>query len=171
MLYLLFQLFHITLCLGDDPYCHLQLSSIHFLCCVVFYFMNMQQFIYLPHNVGVSCAAGNAAERGSGVTGSRDVLSCSRYTLLLSPESQTSLLTPAFNFGKNVALLCHFYYKCIFHLFLYVFISSMKVLYYGKMFTFQVVKLISFFYGSVFHDLLRGYSLLQYYQIVDCCIV
>lgn len=57
-------------------------------------------------------------------------------TLLLSPESQTSLLTPAFNFGKNVALLCHFYYKCIFHLFLYVFISSMKVLYYGKMFTF-----------------------------------
>lgn len=57
-------------------------------------------------------------------------------TLTLSPESQTSLLTPAFNFGRKVALLCHFYYKCIFHLFLYVFISLMKVFYYGKMFTF-----------------------------------
>lgn len=73
--------FHIPLCLGDCPYCHLELSSIHFLCCMVFYYMNMQQFMYFLNNVGVSTAAGNITEPSSGLAGS---YACPRLQLLLS---------------------------------------------------------------------------------------
>lgn len=85
------------------------------------------------------------------------VCSAFRDIATLSPQ----LVRPAswlqtFSVGRNVALLYPFYYKYTFHLFLYVFIFLMKVLYYRKMFTFYVVKLNLVFRAPCFMTYLEG---------------
>lgn len=79
------------------------------------------------------------------------VFSAFRDIATLSPQ----IVRPAswlqtFSVGRNVALLYPFYYKYTFHLFLYVFIFLMKVLYYRKMFTLYVVKLNPVFRAPCF---------------------